>query len=84
MLCDVFRTVEDINRFLFIPDCYKKKDSSNPFAQVKDRNDWQKIIKTLKVTEGYLMFRNNAMKSYMRYQDDIPVSSYTVPWIFSN
>lgn len=37
-------------------DRYRRKGSADPLAQVKDRCQQQRIIKTLKATEGYAMF----------------------------
>lgn len=61
-------------------DRYRKKDTGDPLVQVKDSHRQQRIIKTLKATEGYMMFSSIAMGIIqllcLRYQDDIQVSIF--------
>lgn len=40
---------------------YRKKDSSDPFLQVTDTKEKERILKTLKATEGYVLFASIAM-----------------------
>ena len=42
-------------------DRYRRKGIADPLAQVTDSRLQQRIIKTLKATEGYVMFSSIAM-----------------------
>ena len=61
-------------------DRYRRKGSTDPLAQVKDSHQQQRIIKTLKATEGYVMFSCIAMGILqllcLERQDDIRVSEF--------
>lgn len=61
-------------------DRYRRKGSTDPLAQVKDSHQQQRIIKTLKATEGYVMFSCIAMGILqllcLERQDDIRVSDF--------
>lgn len=61
-------------------DRYRRKGSADPLAQVKDSRQRKRIIKTLKATEGYVMFSCIAMGIIqllcLEYQDDIRVSDF--------
>ncbi len=59
-------------------DRYRRKGSADPLAQVTDSRLQQRIIKTLKATEGYVMFSSIAMGIIqllcLECQGDIQVS----------
>lgn len=61
-------------------DRCRKKGSGDPLAQVRDSHGRQRIIKTLKATEGYVMSSSIAMGIIqilcLRYQDDIRAPSF--------
>lgn len=61
-------------------DRYRKKCTVDPLIQVRDRHSQQRIIKTLKAAEGYVMFSNIAMGIIqilcLRYEGKIRVSDF--------
>lgn len=61
-------------------DRYRRKGCGDPLAQVKGFHDRQRIVDTLRATEGYMMFSSIAMGTIqmlcLRYQDDIRVSNF--------
>ncbi|MCI9389869.1 MAG: hypothetical protein HFH54_09345 [Lachnospiraceae bacterium] len=61
-------------------DRYHRKGSTDPLAQVKDSHQQQRVIKTLKATEEYVLFSSIAMGIiqllWLKYQDDIRGSDF--------
>jgi len=62
------------------PDRYRRKNSPDPLSSVKGTKEKMRIIRTLKATEGYVLFTSIAMGSIQmlcaNYGSNIAVSSF--------
>lgn len=61
-------------------DRYRRKDSADPLEQVKDGQMRRRILKTLKATEGYVLFSSIAMGIIqmlcLKYEGKLRVSDF--------